>query len=195
MQFVEPIREKKKIAQIKNLLKGEGRYRDLLFFVVGVNTALRASDLLNLRVGDFMDTDGEMLDGFYVNEQKTKKRRRVNINSAIKDALADYLAAYPGIVASPDNYLFFNVKTNRYDEPIKRGMAWRIIADICEQVGLRGNYGTHTLRKTWGYQARMSGVDLGLIMKTLNHSNMEETKLYLGITDDELAEIANRLNI
>lgn len=42
MNFVEPIRSTKKINQIKNLLKGQGRYRDLLLFVVGINTALRA---------------------------------------------------------------------------------------------------------------------------------------------------------
>jgi len=41
MNFVEPIRDWKKISQIKNLLRGQRRYRDLLFFVVGINTALR----------------------------------------------------------------------------------------------------------------------------------------------------------
>jgi hypothetical protein len=48
MNFVEPIRDRKKIAQIKNQLRGQGRYRDLLLFVVGINTALRISDLLEL---------------------------------------------------------------------------------------------------------------------------------------------------
>jgi hypothetical protein len=46
MNFVEPIRDPKKITQIKNVLKGAGRYRDLLLFVVGINTALRISDML-----------------------------------------------------------------------------------------------------------------------------------------------------
>ena len=36
---------------------------------------------------------------------------------------------------------------------------------------LKGNYGTHSLRKTWGYQARMQGVDLALIMHKLNHES------------------------
>ena len=49
MNFVEPIRDRKKIAQIKNLLRGQERYRDLLLFVVGINTALRISDLLELQ--------------------------------------------------------------------------------------------------------------------------------------------------
>ena len=55
MNFVEPIRDRKKIAQIKNLLRGEGRFRDLLLFVVGIYTALRILDLLELQVGHFLD--------------------------------------------------------------------------------------------------------------------------------------------
>lgn len=195
MEFVEPIRDKKKIAQIKNLLRAEKRYRDLLLFVIGINTALRISDLLDLRIGMFVDADGTMLDNFYIREQKTDKRRRIRINDIVRDTLQEYLIAYPDIVSEPNNYLFFNVKTCNYSDPIKRGIAWRLIAEICEAVGLRGNFGTHSLRKTWGYQARMVGIDLGLIMKTLNHSNLEETKRYLGITDDELAEIADKLNL
>jgi integrase len=55
MNFVEPIRDRKKIAQIKNLLRGQRRYRDLLLLVVGINTALRISDLLQLRISYFLD--------------------------------------------------------------------------------------------------------------------------------------------
>ena len=55
MNFVEPIRGLKKIAQIKNLLRGERRYRDLLLFVVRINTALRISDLLRLQIVHFLD--------------------------------------------------------------------------------------------------------------------------------------------
>ena len=55
MIFFEPIRDRKKIAQIKNILRREGRYRDLLLFVMGINRALRISDLLQLRISYFFD--------------------------------------------------------------------------------------------------------------------------------------------
>ena len=55
MKFVDPIRDRKKITQIKNLLRGQGRYRDLLLFVVGINTALRISDLLRMQLNQFLD--------------------------------------------------------------------------------------------------------------------------------------------
>jgi integrase len=59
MKFVEPIRDRKKITQIKNLLRGQHRYRDLLLFVIGINMALRISDLLQLQIGQFIDENGE----------------------------------------------------------------------------------------------------------------------------------------
>jgi integrase len=55
---VQTIRDRKKLAQIKNLLRGQRRFRDLLLFVVGINTALRVSDLLSLRISDFVDEAG-----------------------------------------------------------------------------------------------------------------------------------------
>ena len=55
MNFVEPIRVLKKIAQIKNQLQGQCRYRDLLLFVVDINTALRISDLIELQIENFQD--------------------------------------------------------------------------------------------------------------------------------------------
>jgi integrase len=195
MNFVEPIRDRRKITQIKNLLRGQERLRDLLLFVVGINTALRISDLLRLSVGNFVDDQGQVVKRFWIREQKRGKRYEVVINHSIREVLDEYLRTYPGIVDDPDNYLFFNTKMNIYSTPIKRGQAWKFIKTICEDVGLRGNYGTHSLRKTWGYHARLQGVDLGLIMHKLNHESIAYTKRYLGITDDELEAVAQRLNL
>jgi integrase len=192
MNFVEPIRDRKKIAQIKNLLRGQGRYRNLLLFVVGINTALRISDLLQLKVAHFLDEKGLIKSRFWIKEQKRGKRHEITIDQSIRDALTEYLGGFPHIDKKGENFLFFNPKTN---QPIKRGQAWKFIANICTEVGLKGNYGTHSLRKTWGFHARMQGVDLALIMHKLNHESIAYTKRYQGITDDELQAVAQRLNL
>jgi integrase len=195
MNFVEPIRDRKKITQIKNQLRGQRRYRDLLLFVVGINTALRISDLLQLHIGHFIDDHKRIRQRFWIKEQKRNKRHEVVINQSIREELDEYLEAYHGVTDDTENFVFFNTKTNGYSKPIKRGQAWKFIVSICNEVGLRGNYGTHSLRKTWGYHARMQGVDLALIMHKLNHESIAYTKRYLGITDDELEAVAQRLNL
>lgn len=70
MNFVEPIRDRKRIAQIKNQLRGEGCYRDLLLFVVGINSALRISDLLQLRVSHFVDEHNHIRRRSVIKEEK-----------------------------------------------------------------------------------------------------------------------------
>ena len=87
MNFVEPIRDRKKIAQIKNQLRGQQRYRDLLMFVVGINTALRISDLLELRVGHFLDDQQRIRHRFWIKEQKRGKRQEVVINNNLSSEL------------------------------------------------------------------------------------------------------------
>ena len=195
MNFVEPIRDRKKIAQIKNILRGQDRYRDLLLFVVGINAALRISDLLQLRTEHFLNEQKQVRKRFWIKEQKRGKRHEIVINNSIREALGEYLSAYPAISDNPANYIFFNTKANNFTDSIKRGQAWKFISTICEEIGLSGNYGTHSLRKTWGYHARLQGVDLALIMHKLNHSSLVYTKRYLGITDAELEVIVNRLNL
>ena len=110
--FVEPIRDRKKIAQIKNLLRGQGHFRDLFLFVVGINTALRISDLLRLRIGDFLQGPGHIKPRYWIKEQKRGKRHEVVINNSIRDALEKYLTVYPGIADGDSNFVFFNSKMN-----------------------------------------------------------------------------------
>jgi integrase len=195
MNYVEPIRDRKKIAQIKNLLRGQKRLRDLLLFVVGINSALRISDILELQTCHFFDDQGRIKRRFWIKEQKRGKRQEVVINDSIRTTLEEYMAAYPRVTDNQENYIFFSSKCEDYSHPIKRGQAWKLITSICREVGLSGDFGTHSLRKTWGYHARMSGVDLALIMHKLNHESIAYTRRYLGITDDELQAVVMRLNL
>ena len=195
MNYVEPIRDRKKIAQIKNMLRGQKRFRDLLLFVVGINSALRISDLLQLRIGHFLDEKGRVRRRFWIKEQKRGKRQEVVINDSIRTILDEYLAAYPEVTKDANNFIFFSSKGEDYSHPIKRGQAWKLITTICREVGLSGEFGTHSLRKTWGYHARLNGVDLALIMHKLNHESIAYTRRYLGITDDELQAVVLRLNL
>jgi integrase len=57
-------------------------------------------------------------------------------------------------------------------------------------INLKGNYGAHSLRKTWGYiQRTIHGVGFEIIAKRFNHSNPAVTMRYLGIQDKEVHNI------
>ena len=79
MNFVEPIRDRKKIAQIKNLLRGQDRYRDLLLFTVGINTALRISDLLQLRISHFLKGRNKIVNRFWIKNKNAANDMRLSL--------------------------------------------------------------------------------------------------------------------
>src|SRR5688500_12549852 len=85
---VMPFKDVRHVAAVKELLAD--RPRDLALFTVGVNSAFRASDLLNLRRADLL----ELADGRYevmLQEKKTKRVRRVTLNLPTSAVLRRHL--------------------------------------------------------------------------------------------------------
>ncbi len=62
-------------------------------------------------------------------------------------------------------------------------------------MGLTGRFGNHSLRKTFGFQARQHAIPIELVQYRLNHSSLAVTKRYLGIRDEELAEACNKMDL
>ena len=187
LKAVEPIRDPKKINAMKKYLKGKN-IRDYVLFTVGVNIALRISDLLGLTWGDVLD--GKNFKNINLKEGKTKKLRNIKLNQASTKALEELLKNLD--TYAMDDYLF---KSREGNKAITRQQALNILKDAAEAVGVEENVGTHTLRKTWGYHAWKNGYNPALIMETLNHSNLSVTKRYLGIRQDEINDLYENLNI
>ncbi|MEA4872583.1 MAG: site-specific integrase, partial [Synergistaceae bacterium] len=70
MQMVQPIRDIRKIEAMKKILRAGGKRNELLF-ILGINSALRVSDLLGLKVADVLDEKGKLKDAVSLNERKT----------------------------------------------------------------------------------------------------------------------------
>ena len=196
MKFVEPIRDLRKVTQIKHSLKGAEKIRELVLFHLGINSALRLSDLLEVQVRDLFEEDGSIRGFFEVKEAKTGKVNRITITPSVKESLALYKDKHPKALEDPENFIFFHSKKMPIGHlPIGRKQAWKLIGDWCKNAGLKGRFGGHTLRKTWGYQARKQLVPLEIIQHKLNHSSLAVTQRYLGITADEIEEACNKLDL
>ena len=170
MKEVQPIREKEKIEEMKAELLKQG-YRDYMFFVIGINTGLRISDLLKLKVSDVKDKTHILL-----TEQKTSKTKRFLINSQLKQDIDKYINNMGN-----DEYLFQSQKGD--NKAISRVQAYRILNKAAEQVGLE-EIGTHTLRKTMGYWHYKQYKDVALLQDIFNHSAPSVTLAYIGINQD-----------
>ena len=176
---VEPVRKQKDIKSISKLLQGKSR--DLLLWTMGINNGLRASDLVKIKVTQVKDLkSGGVLN---IVESKTGKDNVLVINKSVYKALQGFLT---GMQSDPDEYLFQSRKGGH----ISSQSAGRLVKTWCKDINLAGNYGAHTLRKTWGYHQRINhGVGFEILCKRYNHSSPSITMGYLGIESKEVHDV------
>ncbi len=177
MEYVDPIKDIEQINSIKKMLKKQS-LRDLLLFVLGINTGIRVSDLLSLKVVDVWD-GSEVREFLYIYEGKCEEPKAIYLNIRVRYALKEYLSS---ISFQDEDYLF---KSKKNTQPITRQQAYRIINHAAKEVGITGKIGTHTLRKTFGYHAYRKGIAISILMEIFNHHTPAETLRYLGIDKHE----------
>ena len=173
MKYVQPIRDKNKIEEIKSYLKQNGS-RDLLLFTMGINTGLRISDLLKLKVIDVRNKSH-----VEIKEQKTGKIKRFPLLGNLQSMLDEYTKG------KLDNEFLFRSREGA-NRPITRVMAYLIINEACQKAEITDSIGTHTLRKTFGYHHHQQFHDVAILQYLLNHSSPSITLRYIGITQDNV---------
>jgi len=177
---VEPIRKQKDIRSISRLLKSHPR--NYLLFILGINNGLRTNDLVRLRYNQVEGLKAGAV--IKIVESKTGKSNVLVINKSVHKALQLYIKEEN---PDSDDYLFKSRKGNSH---ISSQSVGRMIRSWAEAINLKGQYGAHTLRKTWGYVQRVHfGAGYELICKRYNHSNPAVTMRYLGIEDREVTEL------
>ena len=165
MKTVQPIKDKEKLNQVIDNLGG---IRNKMLFRLGLNTGLRISDILDLKVSDIKRT-------IELTEQKTGKIKRFQLSDSFYDELIQYIKSY-----CRGEWLF----PSKTGEPLSYAQAYKIIKTAGRKAGI-DDIGTHTMRKTFGYYAyNVLKVPIAYIMEALNHSSESHTLRYIGITED-----------
>ena len=179
---VEPIRDKEKIKNMYYYLNGKDPKYGVMF-KFGLNTGLRISDILPLRIQDIFNEKGEFRDHLIIQEKKTGKEKKIKLNNALKTVLRAFISKEE---RKRDHYLFLNRKDGSH---IKRIQAYKVLKKAASICGIE-NFGTHSMRKTWGYWTyKASKYNIGLIMDTFNHSSQNVTLRYIGVSQDQKDEL------
>ena len=178
---VESIRDLKAIKRIKKLYADNPL--DLCLFTFGINTAYRAGEILSLKVHqvDYLEA-GDRLE---IKQSKTGKYRPVTVNKIVVDTIDNWLKVHPDI--SPDAPLFPSKKTGK---TLTVAAVHKMVKRWCREVGLKGNYGSHTMRKTWGYHQRIqNNQPIPLLMAAYGHATQAQTLAYLCIQEAEIQDL------
>ena len=177
MAATEPIRDKGQLHDLAAYWLERGNYRNYAMIVLGVCTALRIGDLLQLTWDHVYDAArGAFFSHIALTEKKTEKQKNVALNGQATHALG---LLYPH---RRGRYIFANNRKSAM--PISRVQAWRIIRAAAETVGL-GRASPYSLRKSFGYHAWNTGAHPAVLMDIYNHSSYDITRRYLGISQDD----------
>lgn len=175
---VQPIRDYDQVLDMKWSLKKWCGERDYILFLLGINTGLRVSDLLNLKIKDIKGKKKVI-----VKEGKTEKPRTIYLSNIYKE-LNEYIKTLQGT-----GWLF---PSRKGDKPISRIQAYRQLNKAAKMVDINEGIGTHTTRKTFGYWYYKETRDIASLQMILNHSHPEITLKYIGITDEEIENSLSR---
>lgn len=196
MNTAQPIKRATELENFKEYYKEvHPNARNTLLIVMGLNTALRISDILSLKWEDVYDFDREMYRS-HINivEQKTKKKSQIYMNESITQALEEYrrMLNQKGKRVSSETFLFGHSNKNI---PITRVQAFRIIKNAANYCNINGVISCHSLRKTFGYHAWKQGAEPALLVNIYNHSTYQVTKRYMGIEQDDRDQIFKEIRL
>lgn len=168
---------KKKRDKELNPTKAKLYDRNYILILLGVNAALRFSDLRRLTVRKVKYNEISQRD------KKTGKENKFSLN---KDVYNEILAYIKRQDLTDDDYLFYSRKG--VNKPLSRVQGYNIIQEIKEGIRIHYQVGTHTLRKTFGYWFYKKYNDVVTLQKILNHSNPSVTLVYIGVIQKEVQE-------
>ncbi|WNB90820.1 tyrosine-type recombinase/integrase [Bacillus sp. NEB1478] len=178
MEYVEALRDIKQINAIKRYLKKQSE-RDYVLFVFGINTGLKITEILSIKVDDVMEEDFMIKPFYCLSSKEAEISKDIYLNETVRKILQHYILHTD---LNCQDYLFSSRKTKL---PISRQQAYRIIHQAAEEVGIKGKIGTNSMRKTFGFHAYKRGIAISLLQKHFNHSSPSETLKYLGISKEE----------
>ena len=174
------------ISEIQQIYKSlQNNPFELCLFCLAIDTMLRGSDILKLKVKDIQDTTGKIRTYLVFKQQKTKYPVYPVITQHTADACAWWIATSK---KQANDYLF----TIRNNKPITTGWYRCLVKRWASDIGLNNqDYSSHSLRRSKAlYLYHTKGVDIHHISQLLGHSSTMATNRYLRTDISEAQRIA-----
>ncbi len=171
------------LETVKNDIESKTRIRDYAIITLFLNTGMRLSELVGLNLQS-LDRDLESVKV----RGKGNKERIVYLNSAAKEAVADYLRLRldPTHVRTDSNALFLSRRENRISN---KTVQW-LVGKYFELSGLGSKgYSVHKLRHTAATLMYQSGkVDIRVLKEILGHEQLNTTQIYTHVVNQSMQD-------
>lgn len=160
---------------------------DRCLFLIAIDTMLRASDLLKLRVSDVQHSNGAIKTSFPWRQKKTTSGVYPVLTPTTQKALAKWIEVAG---KSAGHFIFTRQKPNDAN-PITIGFFRTLVKNWIENIGASAEfYSAHSLRRTKATFMYERGISVELIGRLLGHKSPASTIRYLGIDEAQAQSAA-----
>jgi len=142
-------------------------------------TGVRRAELTHLKVSD-IDSQRMVI---HVQGGKGRKDRDVMLSPKLLEALRVH---WRGLRKKPGTWLFPGNRWHTGKDPIDTKVAWQACQQAAKRAGIVKNVHPHTLRHCFATHLLEAGADLRTIQVLLGHRDLEETTIYLHLSQRHL---------
>lgn len=172
---------------LRQSLSKEPSPHDLALLCIGIDTMLRVSDLLPLKVHDLLQADGTVRTSFPWQQQKTDH----SVTPVLTPTAAKALSLWIKQSGKQVGDFIFTRHKPRSANPISADYYRKLVKRWVDNIGLdSAQHSTHSVRRTKAIFLYKRGVKVEFISDLLGHINTEVTIRYLGITNAEARALA-----
>jgi len=178
---------------IRALLVAEKKIRDLALFNMGIDTMLRASDLLPLRLIDITDHNGDVVHEFTIRQKKTGQGHVVALTPNTRDSLADWMIASG---KGPEDFLWTSIGNRKTGRPLGRNQYANLVKNWCYLARMNPKtHSTHSVRRSKSAAIYDATHNLAACQQLLGHKSIGSTAHYLGVDQRAALDLAKRVKI
>lgn len=177
------------IKALRKILIDKGLIEDLALFNFVIDTMLRASDTLKIKVEDVVDWKGNVKEEINLKQKKTSKSHKVIISINTRKSLQNLIKKENKF----ENHYLFSSPRHKENKPISRVYYSLLVKKWSKWLDLDPrDYSTHSLRRTMAVIIYKKEKNLEIVRQLLGQKSIESTRAYLGIEQEEALETRKR---
>jgi len=175
------------VWRIRRLLETEGKLRDLALFSLALDSMLRSSDILRLKVGDICGTHLKPKARLRIQQKKTGKPVEVELSEYARTALASWIIRS----GKTESDFLFTRRGEPHGERVSAVRYRQLVKTWVQAIGLNPeDYSTHSLRRTLPSFVYHETKNIEAVRNLLGQNSVTATSRYLNVGGKDSLNVA-----
>jgi integrase len=180
----------REVNTIQSRLHTTKQWRDLALFRMGIDSMLRASDLVRIYLDEVLDHTGKVMPRAEIRIKKTGRAVKLALTAETREALDLWLVERPSFAGE---WLFPGRNPGEHLSEVqyrRLAKAWFEIAGLDVRF-----YSTHSIRRTKAAEVYRQTHNMEAVRRLLGHQRNDVTSRYLGVDDEDALALAEKVRI